>query len=349
MMRQFPALRGIAIILVVLHHTIALGTTAPFEYGFSTPDGIGKVIIQTFSLLGWVAVPTFLFISGSFFAYAANGKPPKISLKVVLANLKHLLWPYIIWSIVYYLVLIITTGNSYSLLDTVKNLLVGFPYHFIPLLFFFYALSPLLVWLSNRIRWWYIFILILAYQIFLIVVLDAKQYNLVVPAWMDKLTLPVLRRTMADWAIYFPLGLLLTLYPKPILSLLKKWQWVFVVLTTITIGLAVMHSLGIVNMTWTRHIYPLTFVLFITGLRRDQIPFIGWFEDVGKKAYGLYLLHLIVINLALAFIAFYVPVLKQNLYPMLIILFIIALWIPLGLMRLANKLFIARINKILFG
>src|SRR3990172_12585959 len=86
--------------------------------------------------LGILAVPTFLFISGSFVAYAAQGDPPHLSRKFLLSSLRHILIPYMIWSLVFYIFIYFYLDVQISILGYLKNLIVGYPFHFVPLLVF---------------------------------------------------------------------------------------------------------------------------------------------------------------------------------------------------------------------
>jgi fucose 4-O-acetylase-like acetyltransferase len=63
----------------------------------------------------------------------------------VVLGLRHILVPYVIWSAVFYLVVYLLQGEQYTVFEYAKNLAVGYPYHFVPLLVFFYLIAPLIV------------------------------------------------------------------------------------------------------------------------------------------------------------------------------------------------------------
>src|SRR5512139_3000186 len=102
MNRQLGALRGLAILIVVLYHTIGLGISIPQEWGYPSIEVWSRTILSLLQQPGTFAVPIFLFISGCFVSYAAGGTPPRLSWKTVWSGLKRLLWPYILWSSVFY-------------------------------------------------------------------------------------------------------------------------------------------------------------------------------------------------------------------------------------------------------
>lgn len=349
MRRHYPAMRGVAIVLVILHHSIVLGVSIPGGWGIATPTGMGENILSILSMLGWIAVPVFLLISGSFYAYAARGNPPQISLKIVKANLSSLLWPYLIWSLVYYAVEWIGYGKTPTVPGIVKNLLVGYPYNFVLLIVFFILVSPVITKLTNHFGWAWLLILVGVYQLFLIIVLDQAQYGLTLPAWTDYLAVPVLARTMADWGIYFPLGMFLALNSSRAIPFLERMKWVFLALALASFGLAAAHVAGAINFTGSRHLFPLFFVLFVPVIQRDWIPGRKFFESVGKVAYGLYLIHFLLINiLILTAHAIFPWILEQSflLYP---VLFLLGLLIPLTVITWINKSRIAPISPYVFG
>ena len=349
MMRQFPALRGIAILLVVLNHSVFFATSAPAEYGLPVPGGAAGNFLIALGLLGWLAVPTFLFISGNFFAYAAQGSPPKLSYKIVWVNFLHLLWPYLIWSCIYYLVLFFVQGTHLTVGGYIKSLLVGFPFNFVPLILFFYLISPILIWLFNRIGWLPILLIIGAYQLFLILALDSEQYGLVLPGWTHYLVVPALARTMADWGIYFPLGMALRFNARQITPWLQKLKWPLIALTVAFYVIIILHASRILRFPLSRHIYPLTFVLLTPLITRDSIPFTRWFENVGKKAYALYMIHLTLLVGLTALLEQYFPQVFG--YPVLLVIafFLLAVFIPLGFINLVARIPNQHVYRYVFG
>lgn len=349
MKRHYPAIRGLAIFLVIIHHSIVLGSSIPGEWGYPQASGLFRNILGVVSLLGWIAVPAFLFISGCFYAYAAKGDPPQISKKLVVSNLTGILWPYVIWSLVYYFIEIIGKGTIYSITGIIKNLLVGYPFHFVPLIVFFILISPFLLKVAQRIGWGWVIGVIVLYQLFLIFTIDSHLYRLDLPGWTNYLVVPVLSRTLADWGIYFPLGMYLTLNTKVVSPILDKSKWVFGILFVVFFALAGAHALGLIRFTFTRHLYPLMFVLLAPSLKREWIPARKFFESIGKYAYGIYLIHLVFISLFLLVLRAILPWLLGQPYLLYLLIFLGALFIPLYLIKLVTHSKIAKISPYLFG
>ncbi len=338
MNRQFGALQGLAILLVVLHHSIELGWDTA-RLGYPPPaQGWEYYVFMTLWQLGILAVPTFLFISGCFFSYAAQGKnPPSLSWKVVQTGLKHLLWPYLFWSIVFYIWIYFRWDEAYTLLGYLKNLVVGFPFHFIPLIVFYYVLSPFLIRFAKRFG--YLIIMIIAlYQLILMNIGSPGILGFILPDWMHFLAPPILRTTMALWAIYFPLGLIYSINAKIVLPWLQRFKWALLILAIVFFVISVLDYFSIWSFSLASYICPVMFVLFIPTLKRDSIPIARQLEKVGKKSYGLYLSHLIALDLVLLVIQLFVPWLFNYQILLQPILFTLTLSIPLLVMNSMMRL-----------
>ncbi len=337
MNRQFGALRGLAMLIVVLNHSIETGLRVE-QLGYPLPQGITYYALLVLHELGIFAVPTFLFISGAFFSYAARGNDTlKLPWKVVWASLKHLMWPYLVWSIIFYIVIFIVRGEVYSPAGYLKSLLTGFPYHFVPILAFYYLVSPVLVTLARR----YSYLLIAAiavYQLFLINIVFSGALGFAFPTWMRPLVPPVLGYTLALWAIYFPLGLVYSINTPRWLPRLQQFRWVFLAITLSFFSLSALHTAKIIDFRLAGFIAAVSFVLFIPTLKRNSIPRVRELEDVGKRSYGLYLTHLVVLEFVFLAIANLLPGLLNYQFLLQPLLFGLGLIIPLAVMNWLTKL-----------
>ena len=332
MHRQFLAFRGIAIILVVLNHTIHMGNEYYHAAGFPALPAWASFGLTALSALGVFAVPIFLFLSGCFFAYATSNKDLKSSYKIVLKNLPNVVTPYLIWSIIFYIEIHFLHEQRFSLSGWAKNLIVGYPFNFVPLLIFFYILAPLLVKIGKRFGWLLI-ILIGLYQLFLIGVVRPEVLGLDFPAWLNILAPPVLYNPLADWAIYFPLGLVYVLNMKATLPLLQRGKWALLLSTIGFYILGVLNSASILHLPIARYIAPIPFMLITPIVSHRSIPNVRFLELFGRRAYGLYLMNLLVLDLTLFSIQKLVTPFLANLLILLPILFVITLMIPYGIMK----------------
>jgi peptidoglycan/LPS O-acetylase OafA/YrhL len=353
MQRQLVALSGLAILLVVLHHSIDMQISGLSESGIGLPTGWQLYLLAGLHRLGKVAVPLFLFISGGFIAYAARGNPPKLSWSNVQAALRRIIWPYLLWSIIFYVLVFFQRHESYSVAGYLKNLVVGYPFHFVPLLIFFYAISPLLTYTVKRFGLALIVLLAIG-QLALITVEFPGALAVSGPEWMHHLSPPVIGHTLALWGIYFPLGLFCSLNFKYVQPWLQRLRWPLIALTLTFFLLDVLHTAAVIHLPVAVHIYPLTFVLLAPLIKRNFIPKVEAHEYVGKRSYGLYLTHLLVIHLALSAVQEFVP-LSPGIWllatPLLLVapLFILGVALPLLVMHLLSAPPIRIAHRYVFG
>lgn len=301
MSRQFPALRGVAILLVVLNHSITLSLQAADRHGFPQTLSLERYLLVALSALGIIAVPTFLFLSGTFSAYAVRGKTLRESYRVVALGMRHIAIPYLIWSVVFYALIFFLQGDRFSLLEYGKNLLVGYPFSFVPILIFFYLISPFLVRISLRSPW-LVLMAIGVYQLLTANVLRPGLLGFALPDWAFSLTLPALRVPMAIWGIFFPLGVVYGLHSKNWLPQLKRMKWLLILSAAATYSLAAMHELTLLRIPMAGLLCPVFVILAFPLIERNAIPGVEQLEQLGRSAYGLYLTNLIFISLALVFI-----------------------------------------------
>jgi fucose 4-O-acetylase-like acetyltransferase len=285
MNRQYGALSGIAIALIVLNHAVHFGLqVAPVEGGWLR----ALVFLQA---LGTFAVPAFLFISGAFVCYAAS----ELSIAFLRSTLERLLWPYVIWSLVFYAVAWALRGDAVSPGGVVRNLAVGFPYHFVPLLTVWYVLAPFLVRAGRKYGAWLV-AAIAAYQVLLLVLRYPVLFGVPRPSWAFLVEPPVLFKPMSDWAVYFPLGLVLALHNaavKPRLARLRPW---LLAVTAALFALGLLNAYGIVQAHWARFVAPLPLMFVLPTIDRGAIPWLARFEALGRRSYGIYLSHFVVLT-----------------------------------------------------
>jgi peptidoglycan/LPS O-acetylase OafA/YrhL len=319
--RQFPALRGIAILLVVLSHSIVLSLTASTGAGHLPPPGWQRFLLEALRGLGLVAVPTFLFISGGFIAYAMQGKDLRSAYRTVFLGLRHIIVPYLLWSLVFYVLVFALRGERYAPQDYLRHLVVGYPYNFVPIVVFFYVASPLLVRAATRSP----MILLLAialYQLFTANVLRPGILGVTFPEGARLLTIPGLRLSIAIWGVFFPLGMVFGLHSRTWQRVVGRVWWTLAVGAVVTFTLAVLHETSFVALPLAGVLFPVFAVLLMPLLPREAIPFLPSLEALGKRAYGLYLTNLVFLNVALIAVQAGIPWLYDQLLvlvPLLIV------------------------------
>ena len=348
MSRQFVAFSGLAMVLIVLNHSIQMGMEATVAAGYAIPTGWGRFLLTLLQALGVFAVPIFLFISGAFVAYAAKGAS-RISLKFVWNSIRHILWPYLVWSIVFYALIYFHRGQTFSAAGYLKNLATGYPFHFIPLLIMFYVASPVLIPAARR-HPWLLLGAIGAYQLLLIALRHPEVFSIALPQPAHLLNPPVVGGTFSDWGIYFPLGVVFSLHMSTLRSRLKQMRWAFAFLTLVPFVLGLLHATDVVHAPWARYFAPLPLIFIVPVVPRNAIPAVQQLEKIGKRSYGLYLTHLIVLDLMLWGIELLAPELFSFQYLLFPLLFVIGLSVPVIVMSdMAQRKPARKVYRYVFG
>jgi peptidoglycan/LPS O-acetylase OafA/YrhL len=348
MIRQFGALRGIAIFLVILNHSITLS----FEYinrnSIAEPNTLIYLILIALQTLGLLAVPTFYFISGGFQVFALRGKSIRLAYRTIANALPHIIIPYLVWSILFYLLLFLTRSEVYSPTEYLKFLLVGYPLNFVPLLVGFYLLSPILIRLLSR--WPSItLILIGIYQALTIIILRPGILRIDVPSWALYLTIPGIRLSIAIWGLFFPLGMAFGLYKDRVHPWVKKTAPILISLSLFAYVGTVLHEAYGMRIPYIGQLLPFFVVLTFPIIEREKVPLVRLLEQLGRRSYGLYLSNLIFLTIGILLTAALGPVLFTQLLilvPLLIFFTISSLWL---LMSASEKLPTPIVRRYVFG
>ncbi|HZD10818.1 MAG TPA: hypothetical protein VE553_05690, partial [Candidatus Binatia bacterium] len=170
------------------------------------------------------------------------------------------------------------------------------------------------------------------------------------PAFFGNLFPPVLGNSLADWAIYFPMGLVFSLHASPLKTHLARWKWFFVSVTAAIFVLGLLDVHGVVAAPWARFLCPFTLLFVVPVLERRNLPSVARLEQLGKRSYGLYLTHLIVIDLLLVLIRSLMPSLLAWQLLLVPVLFAAGLATPMLLMNsMARQAPARRVYRYVFG
>ncbi len=330
MSRQFPAMRGVAILLVVLNHSIVLSMDSARQAGYLGGMTFDVILLTALKAFGLVAVPIFLFLSGGFLAYAVRGKPVQAAYRAVGLGLRHIVVPYVLWSLAFYALIYVLNRDIYTPAEYVKHLLVGYPFNFVPILIAFYLVAPVLIRLLEK-RPWLTLLALGAYQAFSVAVLEPRVLGWTAPAWMVYLTPPGLRLSLAIWGIFFPLGMAHGLHAESFQLWVAKWKWILIAGAVACYGLAVAHEVGWWAAPLAGLVLPVLAVFLLPLVRRETIPIASTLEYIGRRAFGLYLTNLIFLNLVLVAVRAVVPGLQQVLLLLVPVGFVLAVAALLGL------------------
>jgi hypothetical protein len=253
-----------------------------------------------------------------------------------------------VWSVIFYVVAYLLEYERLLLADYVKGLLVGYPFNFVPILVFFYVLGPLLV-LAVRRQPWLVLAAVFGYQLFLLNVNSPGALGLTFPSWTWWLSPPIVRSTLAKWAIYFPLGVVYGLHGKAILEPLRR---IWLPLTACGIVLNGLRVAALI-LNWDARalavVSPIPLILLCIVIKRERIPLASRLEQYGRKSYGLYLTNLIAISLLLAGIRAVAPWLLPHLIIVIPVLFLVTLNLPFWVMTRAERQPTRLIQRFVFG
>jgi peptidoglycan/LPS O-acetylase OafA/YrhL len=225
---------------------------------------------------------------------------------------------------------------------------VGYPFHFVPLIAFYYLLSPFLVRFARRFGL-VLVVVIWLYQLVLINVVFPGTLGVTFPDWTRVLAPPVLGTALALWAIYFPLGLVYSINARHVLPWLERARWAFLIITVVFFVIFLLDVFSAIHFPLASFICPTTFVLFSTTIRRDSIPKVRTLEKLGRKSYGLYLTNLLFLDLVLFGIHLFAPGLFS--YPVLLppILFALTMGVALTAMDGFTRLPTRTMYRYVFG
>jgi hypothetical protein len=120
-------------------------------------------------------------------------------------------------------------------------------------------------------------------------------------------------------------------------------------LTLLLYAIALLDVLELIRMPLARYFAPVTFILLTTIFIRNAIPYVKQLEVLGKKAYGLYLMNLILLDLLLFLIDSLIPGLLAFYLLLIPLMFILALVIPLWIINSFEKLGRPVFQRYIFG
>ena len=147
---------------------------------------------------------------------------------------------------------------------------------------FYYCVSPILIPIAKRYPWILIALIVL-YQLLLLNLEPPNSLGFQYPELAGILAPPVIWRTLADWGIYFPLGTVLTLHENSVSAVLERFRWWFIIGTVVLFGLALSSRAGIRIFPFAEYLAPVAFAFLLPSIRRDSIPWVRWFEKIGKR------------------------------------------------------------------
>jgi len=348
--KTIPILYGLAILGVIFNHA---NWHVLREFPPGDPQGYPFVV---FDQIGKFAIVGFMFIAGYFIAYATSGGRRDLSWQIIVARLRNLLWPWLIWSI------IMAVGqalqeHSLSPGSILANLFIQ--YYFVPLLIFYYLLAPFIArWAKTHTRALLVGAAIV--QILAMALFYARVYWSGFPAdfnsWIDLGPLQYLR-----FAFYFPFGVVCGMFPQMVKTPLLRFKPVLPWLTLLFFGLSATESLiayhlgdsywpiGSDQTRLSATLFSITFILCFVAFDNIPVPFSRTITKLGAHSYGLYLSHYLMLGLTARAITAIVPWVATQGWLYLPLLFVLTVALCRGLMESVARLPTKRFYRYLFG
>jgi hypothetical protein len=351
-------LNGIAIIAVAIHHAAGYSLQAMFEWahyasGATTAnyDQVGSVtyyILMAPRLLLTFAGAAFFFISGYFVGILAKGSGAAISWSMVFSRIKLLFIPFVLWTIVRFVLLRQLPGSIDAILT---------PYHWIPLLIQFYLISPFIV----RMAKWNWKLLLLAAALIgwvgsLLAYLaefgwsPAVEIQTILPNWFFLVNLP----------FWFPFGVVFGIYWVQFKPNLVRYRWHLLgAAVVMTILVLVEYALvdRLTGPAWlgsgfsgfTKFPYSLLLILSFLAFEKSKLPLAEEISLIGTKSLGIYLANIPSLYVTALLMFHLAPWLLGYQLIYFVILVVAGLGIPLLLMEAVRRSPVRHRYRVLFG
>lgn len=369
MTRRLLYLNGLAVLGVVLNHALSWSFVAMFWW----TDRYRPVSVPNFDQLGgatyWVlrvveqliifTIPTFLFVSGYFVAFAAGKAQARVNPRFIWNRLQYLIIPYVLWSVIM-LAFEYAQGNVYTLAEYARMLLLGGTtpaFYFVPLLAQLYLLAFVMVPLAKR-HWrvllagaalLQVLVQVLRYAVILRVAFPGREVlQVLTPGWF-----------FPGSVFWFALGIVVGFHLAALKQALARWRWVFVG------GLGALLVLGILEwellLRWSGeawltpketlldNLYALCFLMCFIAFDAVRLPAARRLSELGPKSFGVYLVHSLVLIVVARLTYHVAPWVLGYQWLFLPLLFVAGLGVPLLLMAIVIRSPAKRIYAYQFG
>ena len=369
MNKRLFLLNGLAILGVVFNHVAGWGQIAMFQWAhryqavvdpsapYSTPIYYVLLVVRQLTTF---SVAAFLFAAGFFLAYMNRGTPPTSLWKVIRGRITNILIPYAIWSVVVFVYEFVINRVRLSPLEHVWIFLTkgaDGPYYFVPLLIYFYLLSPFLLPLAktNGRRLLYAAAII--------------QLGTMVPRYLtifvQSPTLDALITLTPDWMLtrwifFYVFGLVCGFQIEPLKQWLARFKSKLPAIVVVLGILAIIEPETIFRATavsgWrfapfpiATALYAVFFILMFLAHNTESLRFSKTLYQLGGKSYGVYLLHMKMLEFTGRMVYHFAPALLAHLVLYEAILLVAGLGGPLLLMSLVARSPLRRYYRYLFS
>ena len=363
MVKKLLFLNGIAIVAVVLSHSILLAANAPifwedlirdhFPPGYQAMTPFLNGLFETIFFIDSFCVPVFVFTSGFFVSYSVRNQSRAALFNIYLKRIGVMLIPYVLWSLV---VIGFNTffDNGNGFFKDLPTILYGGAtdaYYYIFVIIQLYLLAPFIAgWVIKKPGLMILvgFGLKIGFEIFLMVnqAIHITTYY-------------VLIRLFPSLLLYFILGIVFGSNIKRVEKFTIQYRWV-------NFGLIFLSILGSflerytywtvlsIDKGWypmpiSTIVYSFAFICFAMGFPNENLSKSRGLNSLGKSVYAIFLIHPIAILVTSKIIYHAAPALIGLPYIFVLILATMGVILPVILIRLVNRSPLRKYTAYIFG
>ena len=236
-----------------------------------------------------IDVPSFLFVSGFFIAYAAGGSQKQLKWKVVINRIRTLVVPFILWTVIRFALIRKIPSSIQDVLE---------PYYYIVLISQLFLISPFLI-AAARSGWkWF-----LASTGLLHIFIQSLRYALVLgePSAILNFMISITPNWLFPVAIFwFAFGLVVGMQSHSFHLSLGKYKWLVLCICLIMGALTVFEYNLVAYLAgepwlgpafppiFTRFTYTLFFLLSFVAFGGFSLPNATMISKLGSKSLGVY-------------------------------------------------------------
>lgn len=368
MARRLLILNGLATLAAVIYHASGWGYTAMFWWAdryraARTPDfadmgSAGYYVLRLLEQAAVFGMPAFLFVSGFFVAFSAGRRGRNAGWGTVARRMAGLALPFALWSLLI-LGLRAVEGARFSFAGLLVAVATGQAtpaYYYIPVLVQLYALSWILVPYARR-QWKLVLLASAAVQ-GTVMILRYVQVLQPSAGWAQPAMFLARSWFFPGYLFWFALGVVIGFHWAPIKAALSRirpllpflaaaglvagmleWEWLLA------------HS----GREWIGTRETLLDGLFIVAVLlgylswEGNLPFAESFAALGTRSYGVYLIHLPILEVTARSVYHWAPALLAYPSVFLPLLVLAGLAMPLLLMDAVERSPARRYYRLAFG
>lgn len=369
MVRRLLILSGIAILGVILFHSAGWGFVAMFawqdHYAAATgnpPDRIGGAeyyLLRFIEQLTVFVIPAFLFVSGFFIAAATGRSLPNVKWSVLLSRIKHLVVPYLIWSAVL-IVLLVLQGRIFSPAEYLRMLLTGSTnpaYYYVPLLCQLLLLSPLMV-PAARSHWMTLLIVTAVIQISVQLLYYPALIGTSLPG-MEWSGVAIPKWAFPTRIFWFAFGIVVGFHTHAFRASIARWKWILLMASIALVPLGIFEWEWMVRASgtdWLGHretlldtLYSGVTILAFLAFADVSIPFSAFLSVLAAHSFGIYLIHSPVMEYISRILYHVAPEVLGHQILLQPLLWIFGLGVPLALMAVVRRSPLSNYYRWFFG